>query len=132
MSTEAEIHGTLGALKEAAENTKRTLEHLMRMWETQEKNASEGRRMLHEKVDAMKDSVTALGTRVGSLETTITVDLKPAVEEFKNQRQQQKGAMKLGRVLWTGMLAACGSMGAAIGYGLSHFFGQVPMPPPGH
>lgn len=131
MSSEAEIHGTLGALKEATENTKRTLEHLMRMWETQEKNASEGRRVLHEKVDAMKDSVVALGNRVGSVETRLT-EIKPAVEEFESQREQQKGAMKLGKVLWTGMLAASGGMGGAIGWWFSHLFGSVPLPPPGH
>jgi len=130
VSTEAEIHGTLGALKEAAENTKRTLEHLMRMWETQEKNASEGRRVLHEKVDAMKDSVTALTTRVTSIETTMA-GVKPAVQEFENQREQQKGAMKLGKLIWTGMLAACGSMGAAIGWAGAHLL-QSGSPPPGH
>lgn len=131
MSTDAEIHGTLGALKEATENTKKTLDHLMRMWETQEKNASEGRRVLHEKVDAMKDGVTALTARVTSVEGKL-VEVGPAVEEFKNQREQQKGAMKLGKLMWTGMLAASGSMGAAIGWGFSHIFGSMPMPPPGH
>ncbi len=130
MSTEAEIHGAIGALKEAAENSRRTLEHLMRMWETQEKNASEGRRVLHDKVDAMKDSLVALTNRVTSVENTMA-GVKPAVQEFENQREQQKGAMKLGKLIWAAMLAACGSMGGTIGWFAAHLF-QSGNPPPGH
>lgn len=128
MSTDAEIHQTLGALKEAAENSKRTLEHLMRMWETQEKNASEGRRIIHEKVDAMGTKLTELAGRITSVETAVT-GIKPEVQEFKNQREQQKGAMKLGKALWAVMLTACGTMGGALGWGLHHLFAA---PPPGH
>lgn len=128
MADEA-LHQLIGKLTEAAENSKNTLQHLMRMWENQEKNASEGRRILHEKVDAMNTSVVALTGRVTSVETTLT-KVQPAVKEFESQREQQKGAMKVGKVIWAAMLAACGTMGTAIGYGAAHLFGGSP--PPGH
>lgn len=130
MSGEAEIHQTLGGLKATVEHLTESVRQMMTMWSNQEKEAAAGRRVLHEKVEALKDSVTALNTRMASVETTIS-DVKPAVQEFKDQREQQKGAMKLGKLLWTGMLTACGSTGAAIGYGLAHLF-QSGSPPPGH
>lgn len=130
MSTDAEIHQTLGGLKATVEHLNDTVKGMVTMWTNQEKDAAAGRRILYEKVEALKDSVAALGTRVGSVETKLT-EIKPAVQEFENQREQQKGAMKLGKLLWTAMLAACGGTGATIGWFIGHL-GQSGAPPPGH
>lgn len=131
MSADAELHQTIGAMRSTVEHLNDTVKSMMTMWGNQEKEATAGRRVLHEKIEALKDSVVALGGRVGNVETKLT-DIKPSVDEFKTQRSEQRGAMKLGKMLWVGMLAACGSTGAAIGWWISHIFGSVPLPPPGH
>jgi chromosome segregation ATPase len=122
------MHQTIGRLSEAIDGLKQTVQNQMTMWANQEKNASEGRRILHDKVEDLKDTVTDVVNRVASVETKLT-EIKPEVQEFKNQREQQKGAMKLGKVLWTAMLAGSGTMGAAIGWGVHQLFVS---PPPGH
>ncbi|MET4187630.1 ABC-type transporter Mla subunit MlaD [Bradyrhizobium sp. JR1.7] len=127
MTVEAEVHQMIGGLKATVDHLNTTVRDLMTMWSTQEKNASEGRRILHEKVDALKDSAQELTNRVSSIETTL-VDIKPAVEEFESQRDQQKGALKLGKIIYAALTAAAG----AAGWGLAHFFGSAPLPPPGH
>ena len=99
MSTDAELHQMLGELKASFSHLNDTMKNMVTMWGNQERDASAGRRVIHEKVDALKDSVTAFGNRVASVEKTLPEDIKPAVEEFKDQRQQQKGAMKLGKLL---------------------------------
>ena len=130
MTTEAEIHQTLGSLKATVDHLGASIKHMTEMWLAQEKSASEGRRALYDKVEEVKDTVTALNSRIGSVENTITA-IKPAVQEFENQREQQKGAIKLGKVLWAGMLAASGTMGAAIAWAFGHLF-QSGSLPPGH
>lgn len=129
MSAEAELHQTLGALKAGFEHLNDTVKQMVSMWGNQEKDASAGRRVLHDKMESLKETVTEMGARVASVEKTL-VEIKPAVVEFENQREQQKGAMKLGKLIWTAMLAASGTMGGAIGWGAAHLFGGAP--PPGH
>lgn len=130
MSADAELHQMIGGLKAGFEHLNDTVKQMVTMWGNQEKDAAAGRRVLHEKVEALKDSVVALGNRVGSVETKL-VEIGPAVEEFKSQREQQKGAMKLGKLMWAAMLAASGTMGGAIGWGVHQLF-QAGAPPPGH
>lgn len=130
MSTDAELHQMIGGLKAGFDHLNSTVNQMMTMWGNQEKEASTGRRILHEKMETVKETVTGLSTRVGAVETKLD-EIKPAVKEFENQREQQKGAMKLGKLLWTAMLAACGTMGAAIGWGMHQLF-WTGAPPPGH
>lgn len=80
------------------------------LWMRQEQTAAEGRRLLHTKFDELKTEVTK------NIETTKTLaedlsEIRPAIDEFKNQRQRQIGARNFGRYLWSAMLAAAGGAG---------------------
>lgn len=130
MTEEANVRESIGGLKATMQHLSGTIEHMTRMWSDQERAAGEGRRILHQKVDDLRLGVTVLTHRLDQVEKTL-VDIKPAVEEFEHQREQQKGAMKVGKAIWTAMLAACGGTGAAIGWGFSHLFGSG-VPPTGH
>lgn len=127
MSVEAELHQTIGELRAAFKHVDDTMKNMVAMWSNQEKDAAAGRRALYEKVESMKDSVVALTSRVASVEHTISA-IKPAVKEFEDRVEQQKGAMKLGKLIWAGVLAACGSTGVAIGWGIKALAG-LPTPP---
>lgn len=130
MSADAELHQMIGGLKAGFEHLNDTVKQMVTMWGNQEKDAAAGRRIVHEKVDALKESVGALSGRMALVETKLT-EIKPAVKEFETQRDEQKGAMKLGKLLWVAMLAASGTMGGAIGWGVHQLF-QAGAPPPGH
>lgn len=131
MTAESEIIGSMreniGAMKSTIEHLNETVKNMVTMWGNQERDAAVGRRTLHEKVEALKDSVVALSSRMTTLETTLAA-IRPAVKEFENQREQQKGAMKLGKLIWGSLLAACGSTGIAIGWGIKTLAG-LPTPP---
>ena len=118
--SDAELHQMLGGLRANVEHLTQTINNMASQWANQEKNASEGRRILHQKVDGLKEVATGLSQRVGKMEETLE-GIKPAVKQFEDQRLEQKGAMKLGKLLWTGMLAAAGTMGGAITWGLQHW-----------
>jgi hypothetical protein len=96
----------LGSLEASVTNLTRT-------WAEQERNASEGRRALHQKMDDIKDDVSSLTGRVDGM-TKEMAEISPAVNEFRQQRERQIGAMKFGRWIWGVMLTAAGLMGWAI------------------
>lgn len=96
----------LGSLEASVANLTRT-------WAEQERNATEGRRALHRKMDDIKDDVGAMTGRVDSLANEVA-EISPAVKEFKQQRERAIGAMKFGRWMWGAMLAAAGMVGWAI------------------
>lgn len=127
MTADAELHQTIGAMRSTVEHLNETIKNMVTMWGNQERDAAAGRRTLHEKFDVLKDSVTALSARMTTMETTLAT-IKPAVKEFEDQREQQKGAMKLGKALWAALLAASGTTGIAIGWGIKALAG-LPTPP---
>ncbi len=107
--TGVDIHDfsrALGSLEASVTNLTRT-------WAEQERNASEGRRALHQKMDDIKDDVSSLTGRVDSMATEMG-EIRPAVVEFKKQRERAIGAMSFGRWIWGAMLTAAGLMGWAI------------------
>lgn len=101
-----EFSRALGSLEASVTNLTKT-------WSEQERNASEGRRALHQKMDGIKDDVFQLGSRVDKMSEDIS-EITPAVNEFKDARQQAIGARKFGRWIWGAMLTAAGFMGWAI------------------
>lgn len=107
--TGPDIHAfsrALGSLEASVTNLTHT-------WAEQERNATEGRRQLHQKMDDIKDDVSSLTGRVDNMAREMA-EISPAVNEFKNARQQAIGARRFGRWIWGAMLTAAGLMGWAI------------------
>lgn len=124
MTDEASTQRALGSLEAS-------VRHLTETWARQEANASEGRRALHTKFDEFKDRVvdelSIVTSRLNGIDTTL-LEVKPAVKEFKSQRDQQRGAMKFGKWLW-GMTIAVVSAAASVGtWGIHEWLNR----PPGH
>lgn len=101
-----EFSRALGSLEASVSNLTQT-------WAEQERNATQGRRALHEKMDGVKDDVSELSSRMDKVDAALG-EIAPAVAEFKAARERAIGAMKFGRWMWTAMLAAAGSAGWAI------------------
>lgn len=130
MTTEsAETHQMIGGMKAGIDHLTTTIQNMQSMWQIQEREAAAGRRVLHEKFGDLKDDVTdklnTLTNRVNDVDKRL-IEIGPAVQEFKDQRQQQKGAMKLGKMLWGSMLAAAGAMAGVIGWGAHWLFSSPP------
>lgn len=108
--SDPDIHAysrALGSLEASVTN-------LIKTWSEQERNASEGRRELHRKFDdlkdTLKDEINDLARRFETMATDMT-EIKPAIDEFKNQRQRAIGAKNFGKYLWGAMLTAAGGIG---------------------
>jgi outer membrane murein-binding lipoprotein Lpp len=104
----------INAFSRALGSLEASVANLTQTWSQQEQNASAGRRALHEKIDGIKDDVSELKTRVDVMGKEMN-EIRPAVQEFKQQRERAIGAMKMGRWIWGAMLTAAGLTGWAIG-----------------
>jgi hypothetical protein len=119
-----QISMKLGQLSQA-------VEFMTDMWKRQEESASAGRKALHEKFEHFRDDmgvqVAGLSLRVDRMVDTMT-KIEPAVKKYEDEKLRQEGAMKLGKLIWGGVLAAAGMMGGAITWGLQHWLstGKVP------
>jgi|SRR5579859_7344069 len=103
----------IGGLKSDVRSLKDSIDNLNRVWGQREEAATEGRRQVHEKVDNLRQDFTRLSAEVENVSQDI-VEIKPAIDEFKNARQQAIGAHKLGKLIWGAMLTAAGLSGWAI------------------
>lgn len=117
-----EMSRVIGGLQNAVEN-------MTRIWQAQEISASEGRRLLHDKIEAVRDEVrdkletlrsdfSQLSAEVENVSNDLS-EIKPAISEFKDQRQQQIGAKALGVRLWGVIVTGAG----LAGYGVHEFVG---------
>ncbi|SDC06007.1 hypothetical protein SAMN05216337_1001152 [Bradyrhizobium brasilense] len=112
-----------GALREMAEKIgalSSSVSSLTSTWQQQEAKASDGRRDLHNKVDALRSEVsnkvaglekqvTELGAKVATAIDDIA-DMKPSVEAFNDVKQQAAGARWLGKLLWGAAVFASGGV----------------------
>ena len=105
-----QVSAEVGGLKADVKNLQRSIEAMTNMWRQQETAASDGRRLLHDKVEAVRTEVVDLKRDVQGVTEQFS-EIRPAIDEFKNQRQRQIGAKSLGRYLWTAMLGAAGGFG---------------------
>lgn len=87
-----------------------TVAGLVSQWRSQDEKASQGRRDLHQKIDAMRTEMQELD---GLLKEAIKdiAEMKPTVEAVENAKQQAVGAGKASVWLWR--LAMFASGGAA-------------------
>jgi archaellum component FlaC len=77
-----------------------TVKTLVTTWQSQEQQASQGRRDLHAKVDALKDEVKSYGQQLAAAVKDIN-DMKPTVDGIVVAKQQAAGVGKLGKALGT-------------------------------
>ena len=111
--TDAAIHqmsADIGGLKADVRNMRDSIENLNRMWGQREEAATSGRRIIHDKLDAVGREVYELSAEVENVSNDL-VEIKPAIEEFKNQRQRTLGARGLGVRLWAAMVASAAVFG---------------------
>lgn len=103
-----EMAGQIGSLGS-------TVKSLETTWRGQEAAATEGRRELHRKFEAMSEKVSTLSGRVEEILKDI-LDMKPTVKAIETARERAIGAGMLGKALW----AIGGAMVAAGVWLLSH------------
>lgn len=124
--TDGAIHqmsAAVGGLQSDVKGLKESIDNLNRVWGHREEVATDGRRVIHEKLDSLRTDVTRLSAEVENVSNDF-VEIQPAINEFKNQRQQQIGARKLGGYLWSAMLVAAGLMG----WGIHEIIGWIRHP----
>lgn len=97
-----EMAGQIGALGA-------TVKSLESTWRSQEAAATEGRRELHRKFEAMSDKVSTVSGRVEEILKDI-LTMKPIVDEVEMAKQRAIGASMLGKAMWAvgGAMVAIG------------------------
>lgn len=109
-----QVSADIGGLKTA-------IEMMTSTWQAQEKSATDGRRSLHDKFDALSKDVVRLTAEVENVSKDINT-IKPAVEAFKSARDQQIGAQRLGKMLWAAFIGLAGIAGAGFAELLHRMF----------
>lgn len=124
MSDEAlrEVNRTIVEMSRAIGGLESTVKTLTTTWQSQEAGASQGRRDLHQKFDALSGKV---GELAGKVDTALKDlgEMKPSVEAFENAKSQALGGLKLGRWLW---MALPFSGGTVVAWFLTHWAGPKP------
>lgn len=85
---------------------------LTETWQRQDDEATEGRRVLHSKMDELKQQQAVLTTKVQQ-QTEKLAEIEPAIKRFEAERQRQEGAASLFKVLWMGLVAFATGLGYA-------------------
>lgn len=114
MTDQAIAMGLLvGELRGEMKGVIAAVENLNKTWGEREKDATEGRRLLHQKMDAVVLDSTRTEAVVENLTRTID-EIKPAIEEFKTQRNEKAGESKLKKRAWAGAVSLSGIFGGGI------------------
>lgn len=98
-----EISRLLGGLQAEVKNLTDT-------WRHQDREASEGRKRLHDKVDALASQQGTLANKVEQ-QTKELAEVKPAIKRFETERQRREGANSLLKLLWVGIVAFATGLG---------------------
>lgn len=93
---------------------------LTTQWRQQDEKASLGRRDLHQKIDAMRDEVATLDSRVSAAIADIA-EMRPTVDAIREARLQATGAVKAGHWLWRGLYWAGMVMTLGAGWVVTHW-----------
>lgn len=115
-----QVSAEIGGLKANVENLRKSVETMVSTWQMQEQNATAGRRVIHDKLDLVQKEVTGLSAEVKEISKDFT-EIKPAINEFKSQREQQIGAKKLGARLVGALTLGAG----AVGWGIHEAFNWI-------
>src|ERR1700761_8775180 len=101
-----QVSAEIGGLKAAVEMMTTT-------WQAQEKSATEGRRALHDKFDALSKDVIRLTGEVANVSEDLAT-IKPAIDAFKTARDRQDGAQRMGKLIWAAFIGIAGVIGGVI------------------
>ncbi len=119
------------ALREMAEKIgglQATVATMVSTWQSQEANASQGRRDLHHKFDALRSEMHALAGQVaGALKDL--AEIKPSVDAFETARDQAIGAQKLGKGIWAILVFLGLGTGSGVTWILANWISIGPKPP---
>lgn len=98
-----EISRLIGSLESEVRTLRQT-------WQHQDREASEGRKRLHDKVDDLKMQQGVLANKVEQ-QTKELAEVKPAIKRFETERQRREGANSLLKLLWVGVVAFATGLG---------------------
>jgi uncharacterized small protein (DUF1192 family) len=100
-----EMSRAIGSLEASVEAFKET-------WVGQDREATEGRRILHGKIDEIK-AIQGVTTQQVAQLTSEIAEIKPAIKRFEAQRQRSEGGRSMVKILWGGLLAFLAGLGYA-------------------
>ncbi len=106
MSQDGEMH----AMSRAIGDLEATVRSLTDTWSQQDQHATEGRRLLHAKVDTLTSTIQTTNARLDTL-TGRFAEIEPAVRRFEVARQRAEGARSLAKLLWAGFVAFAAGLG---------------------
>ena len=81
-----------------------TVAHLTQMWEHNDREATEGRRALYDKIDKLTAALNKVEARVESL-TSKLATLEPSVASLTGTHRENIGSKKMLAFVWTVILA---------------------------
>jgi hypothetical protein len=90
-----------------------TIKNLTQNWQHQDNEATEGRRRLHAKFDALMATVQGLSFRVDGI-TAELAQMRPTVALTDQERHQAIGSKKVIAMIWSGIIAFIGGTAAII------------------
>lgn len=111
--------GEVNEISRAIGAVEATVAQLVRMWEHNDREATEGRRMLHKKFEELKDAttealatirnqVTQINGRVDAIAYELA-NVKPDVLTGHNERQQNIGSKKMLALIWGALIGIVGA-----------------------
>lgn len=83
---------------------------LTETWARQDREANDGRRRLHDKIDALQSQQEALQKTV-ERQTAEIAELKPAIKRFEEQRHRHEGQKSMIKLIWMAVVAFAGGLG---------------------
>lgn len=108
MSGDVDTQAALRQMAEKIGDLTGTVRGLVDTWTRQEESASQGRRDLHAKVDAVNTKVTEVGATLAGVIKDVA-EMKPDVTKFREMRTEARGAGKLGKAMWgLAVFLSCG------------------------
>jgi outer membrane murein-binding lipoprotein Lpp len=126
--SDPETEAALREMSRSIGGLESTVKSLVSTWQSQETNASQGRRDLHTKFDALSEKVTGLTAKVDTAIRDITL-IKPSVQAFENAKEQAIGAQRLGKGIWAALLFLGGGSGAGLTWVIANWVTIGPKPP---
>lgn len=93
-------------------------------WVEQDRRAAEGRKYLYEKMEGVGREVQGLTHQIAAVVRDVT-EMKPAVTDWVNSKNQAMGAKTAASILGKGVYLLAGGVAALAGWALSHFSSVV-------
>ncbi|UGA47082.1 DUF1515 domain-containing protein [Bradyrhizobium quebecense] len=90
-----------------------TVSTLLQTWQRMEEKASEGRKDLHQKVEALRADVTTMGAQI-STATKDIAEMKPTVQAVQTVQVQATGVRNASRWLYWVAVGLSGGVGWVI------------------